>query len=95
MLSAETNVGIGGEVKDEIGARHGARQRLFVEQIALHEPEVGVCGRSLEKAHPAGRQIVVSDDGVAIGEETIGQVASDEARCASDKIGHHTTRSAL
>ena len=95
MLRAEAHVGVGGEMKDELGALHGARQRLRVEQVALDEAEIRVRRRALEKAHPAGRQIVVADDGVAVGEQTIDQIASDEAGCSGDKIGHHVTRSVL
>ena len=64
MLGAEAHVGVGGEMKHEVGALHGARQRVGIEQVAFDEAEVRRCAEaSSRKRMLAGRQVVVADDG--------------------------------
>ena len=88
MLGAEAHIGIGGKMKDEIGALHGLRQRRGVGQkIAFDQVKIRVLDCRLEETPVAGRQIVKADDAVAVREQAIGQVAADEAGGSGDEIG--------
>ena len=50
MVRAEAHVGIGRQVEDEIRARHGARDRVEVQQVALDEAEARIRLRSLPES---------------------------------------------
>jgi hypothetical protein len=88
VLGAEAHVGVGGEMKHEARAFHGARQRVGIEQVAFKKIEVGVAGRIVEKAHAAGRQVVEADDALTVRQKAIGQLAADEACRSGNEVGH-------
>src|SRR4029078_7217244 len=52
-------------------------------------------GRIFEKAHSPGREIVVTDHAVAVCQETVCQVAPNEAGGSRDEKGHYDTRRSL
>src|SRR3954471_8934257 len=95
MLRPKADIGVGGQMEDERGVPHRARQCFRVQQVAFDKAEVCVRQGPLEKLLPAGRQIVVTDDSMAIRQETIGQMASDEAGGSGDEIGHQVTRRSI
>ena len=73
MLRAKAHIGIGGEMEYDVAALDGACQRLEVQRVAFHERERRVLQRTREKGALPCRKVVVSDDGVAEGEEAIDQ----------------------
>ena len=88
MIGAEADVGVGGEVDDEVGAGDGFGEGVQVEQVMLAEGEVGVGLGAGEELDLAGGEVIDTGDGVAIGEKAVGEGAADEAGCAGDEYVH-------
>ena len=88
MVQPEAHVGVGGEVKDELAARHGGGQGGQVEVVAPHEAVVRVFERALDEGRLAGGEVVPADDLVALAEQTIRQRAADETGRARDEVFH-------
>ncbi len=54
MLRAESNISVGGEVKNDITAVHGPGERTKVEGIALAEREAWIRNGAVEKPTETG-----------------------------------------
>ena len=67
MFEAEADVGIGGEVENEIAPGHRLRQRREVKVIAANEFEIRMIPRGRQKFILAGGKIVPADDAFAAG----------------------------
>ena len=89
MLRAEPDVGVGGQVEDEVAAGHGAGQGVRVEHVAAHTrvKPGSRCGL-LQETLLTGREVVVGDDLVAQPQQPIDEVAADEAGAAGDEEPH-------
>jgi hypothetical protein len=68
------DVGVGGEMKHEVAARHGGGQRGQVEVVAAHEREAGIFPRAGEEAFLAGGEIIPADDGDAVRQQAVDEV---------------------
>ena len=49
MVGAEADVGIGGQVEDEIRARHGALDGVQIQQVAFDQAEARIGLRAFQK----------------------------------------------
>src|SRR5262249_32750412 len=78
VLGAKTDVGVGGEVEDEVAAHHGLRQSRPVEVIAHEEAEVRVAQGVGQEGALAGREVVPADDRSPVAQQPIAQGAADE-----------------
>ncbi len=54
MVRSEAHVGIGRQMENEIRARHGARDRVEVQQVALDQAEARIGLRTFQKATESG-----------------------------------------
>ena len=88
MVGAEAHVGIGGQVEDEVRARHGARDGVEIQQVALDEAEARIGLRTFEKAPESGGEVVEAGDFVPSGQQAVHQVAADESRGAGNECFH-------
>ncbi len=85
MLQAEADVGVGGEMKNDVAAGHRRGQRRHVEDIAFHQFEFGMLERAREKFAQAGAEIIEAGDGKTRREQAIGKIAADETGSAGDE----------
>src|SRR5262249_53236338 len=88
VLGAEADIGVGGQVKDEVVPDNRTSQGGEVEEIPLDEAESGMAERIGEDLALAGREVVVGGNGMAVGQQSVDQVAADEASPAGDEILH-------
>ncbi len=88
MLDAEPDIGIGRQVKHDLGRLHRPFHVWQIEQIAALEREARVAKRAGEKRLVAGREVVVARDRVSVGQQAIDQRAPDETRGAGDEAVH-------
>jgi len=88
LLGGARDVGIGGEVDDDIVARHDRRERVHVVSVAAHDAEARVAEMAPIVPFAARRKIIVEGDrgDLAIGQQSIGEVAAQEARTPHDRI---------
>src|SRR5208282_6823869 len=88
LLGGARNVGIGGEVDDDIVTRHGGSERVHVVSVAAHDAKARVAEMVPKVPFAAGRGIIVEGDGgdLAIGQQSIGEVAAQEACAPHDRI---------
>ena len=93
MLRAEADVGVGGEVEDEIAPGHRGGQAVEVEDVALHERELRRLTGRIEELREPGRQVVVADNRMPRCEQAIDEVTADETGGAGDKYTLHTDSS--
>ncbi len=89
MLQAEAHVGIGGEMKNRVAPGHCRSQRGQVEIVAFDELEIFVLKRAVEKFSLAGGKIVPADDGFALRQQAVHEVAADKSSGAGDKNDVH------
>src|SRR5690348_15523759 len=61
LLRAEADVGIGGQVEDEIDACHGGAEGFAAEQIGRNQPVLGRAAGRLDERALTGGKIVVAD----------------------------------
>src|SRR5436305_252201 len=88
MLGSEANVGIRRQVKHEIRAVHGAGHGVEVEQVPLHQTEARAGVSAFQKFAKAGGEIIEAGHLVAVGEQAVHQIASDEAGRARNEGLH-------
>ena len=88
MVRAEADIGVRRQVEYEIGARHGARDGVQIQQIALHQAEPRKRPRALQKAPESGGQVVESSNVVPFGQQAVHQVAADEPRGSRNECSH-------
>ncbi len=62
MFEAEADVGIGGEMEDNIGAGHRPGEAGRVEQISLDQCERRVSTGFRDELRQSGGKVVVADD---------------------------------
>ena len=92
MLGAETDIGVGGEVKHKIATLHRGGERGEVEVVAADEFKAGIFLRTLEEFFLAGRKIIPAGDGDAVREEAIDEAGPDETGGAGDEDVLHEKR---
>ncbi len=90
MVGAEAHVGVGREVEDEIVPLHGLGQAGFVQHVPFDQPEARLEQRLGQEAPLPGREVVVSRDGMAVGQEPVYQIAADETGSAGDEVTRHS-----
>ena len=57
MLGAETDVGVGGQVEDEVAAGHRGVKAVPVERIAMDEAKARISAGLVDEFRPAGRRL--------------------------------------
>ena len=82
---AVLDVSVGGEMKDEVGARHRRGQRGQVKVVAAHQPECWVGQRRSEETFLAGGEIIPARDGDAVRQQAIDQGGPNETGGTGDK----------
>ena len=85
MFQAETHIGIGGEMKNGVATGHRFGQRGQIQIVAFDEFEIFIFQRAIEKFSLAGRKIIPADDGFAVGEQAVNEVAANETGRAGDE----------
>jgi hypothetical protein len=85
MLPAVFDVGVGGEMEDEVGAFHGGGERRQVEIIAADEAKLRMLFGAVEKAFLAGGEIIPAGDGGAVREKTVGEIGANETGDTGDE----------
>ena len=84
MVETKTDIGIGGQMKNEIAPGHRAGQRRQIKAIAFNQFEFRIGQRRLEKFLLAGGKIVPADNVFAVGEQPVHEIAADK----SGRAGH-------
>ena len=85
VFEPEADVGIGGEMKDHVAARHSCPQFLEVQHVAFDQRERGVVLCAGKELHHTGREIVVADNPISGGQQPINQMAADKSGRAGDE----------
>src|SRR5579871_597807 len=93
VLQPVPDIGVGGHVKDDVGAGDRRGEPLGVEQVALDQAEPGLLPRRFEKPGIAGRKIVVAGNRIAARQQPVDKVAGDEPGGAGDKGMHRPSSS--
>jgi hypothetical protein len=91
VLEPEANIGIRGQVKNEIAARHRATEPWQIQQIAAHHPEAGRFGGFVQEFSLARREIIETDHGMTQAEKRISQITAYEAGRARDKCSQNNS----
>lgn len=84
MFSAETHIGVRGQVYHQIYSLHCRDERLAIEKVCLVQNEIRIGECVLQKAPLSGREVIETDDTVARGKKTINHMTADKAGCAGD-----------
>jgi len=63
----------------------GGGEFFLIQQVGFDQTEIGMPQRRLEKRAHAGGEIVVSSDLVAVAQQAIDQMTTDESRGAGDE----------
>ena len=66
VLCAETDVGVGCHVKNDIGSGHGLAERVSVQRVAPDECKTGLGRGAVEEGLPPSREIVEDDYRVSL-----------------------------
>jgi hypothetical protein len=82
MFGAETHIGVGGQVKNEVRSRNGALHAVGVEQVALQKQKVPVGLSAAEKRKMAGGKIIETNDVMTRRQQPVGKSASNKS-CAT------------
>ena len=91
-VPSESDVGVGGEMHDRVGAAHQLDQAFrFFEQVALHGFEGGVRRGTREVLLVSGREVVDRKYTVPHGEQRVDEVRADEPRTTRDHQLHRRT----
>ena len=85
VVPAVLDVGVGGQVEDEVGALHRGGQRGQVEVVAADELEPRVRQSAVEEAELPGGKVVPAGDRDAVREEAVNEVGTDEAGGTGDE----------
>ncbi len=85
LLDDELDAHRGGQVEDPVDLRHALQHDRGVEDGALHELETRVVAHPVKVGQVAGAQVVEHENGVALGEQVLDEVASDESGAAGDE----------
>ena len=84
VVCTEADVGVGGEVDDDVDADTGFDDAREVEEVAFDQLELGGGESSGEEFPLAGDIAIETDHFVAVGEQTIDDVTADESGGSSD-----------
>src|SRR5215472_17678127 len=79
ILGAVSNVGVGGEMDDDVRPGDGPRQQLRVEDIALDQAQAWVIDELAEDLDMPGAEVVDDGNGMAPGYQRLAEVAADKA----------------
>src|SRR6185437_12996414 len=79
------NVGVGGQVPDDVVVPHRRGQSGRVEQISVDEREVSILEPTLDPLQASARQVVVDRHPVTLGEKTVHELTANEAGAAGDE----------
>ena len=85
MIQTETHIRVGGEMKDKMALLHATNESRQIQAIAFKQFELRIFPRVGEKFRLTGGKIVPPDDGFAVAQQAVNQVAADETRRAGDK----------
>ena len=88
MLGAESDVGIGREVKHDVAAGHGTRERGEVERVALDEREARMRDGAGEKPRWPVEKLSKATTLWPSDEKAIDEGAADEPGAAGDECTH-------
>jgi hypothetical protein len=89
MFEAKADVGVGGEVKNEIGPGHRLHQRREVKVVAAHEFEIRMAPRGRQKFILAGGKIIPADDVFAASQQAVNEIAANKTGGTGDKNLFH------
>jgi hypothetical protein len=88
ILRTEAHVRIGGQVEDTFGSRHTPDERIEVQHVATFQGELRMAQRAVKELDSTRREVVEADYAVALAQQSIHQVASNEPGCARDECNH-------
>ena len=88
MLDSETHVGVGRQVHDHIGARHGRSQGGKVQEIPAQQAKSLAVERLGQELHPSGREVVIANHLMTVGKQSIRKVAAHEPRTTCYNVLH-------
>src|SRR5262249_54188268 len=88
VVRAEADVGVGGQVEDEVVADHGRLQVEQVDHVAFDQAERRATADLRQEGPLAGGEVVVARDLVPVGQQPVDQVAADKPGGASDEDLH-------
>jgi hypothetical protein len=91
MLEAEADIGIRGQVKNEIAARHRADEPWQIQQIAAFQAEARSFGGFFQELDLAGREVIETDHGMTGAEKRISQTTAYETGRARDKCSQNNS----
>ena len=74
--------------KTKSAARHGVRDGVQFQQVALDQAEARIGLRTLQKTQESGGQIVEAGDVVAGCQQAVHQIAADESRRSRNECSH-------
>ena len=87
MASAPADVGMGGEMVDEICAGHCPGERFEIQQIGAMQTKTWIFQGARQELDSPGGKVVESDHIVPQGQKPVREVTADEAGGACDKSG--------
>ena len=90
MLQPKTHIRIGGQMKNEVAARHCLGQGRQGKGIPFDEAEILVLRGGTQELRLAGGEIVVADNGMIGFEQSLREIAADEASRAGHKNVLHS-----
>jgi hypothetical protein len=73
---------------DACCAAHRFGQATRIEKIPPEKREIPVSAGRCDKFRHPGAQIVITDNHVALAQQPVDQIASDESGCPCDKSAH-------
>ncbi len=85
MQWAKPNVGVGGEVEDDVVPGNDLVQRTHIEQVRLDEFKASLPRSVFEERTLTGREVVVHRDRVAERQQAIDETAGNEPGATRDE----------
>jgi hypothetical protein len=81
VFEPKTHVSIRREMHDSACTTHRLGQAARIQQITLNKSKVPMSGRGLDEFLHPGAHIVVTDDYLAVAQQPVNQIATDEPGC--------------
>jgi hypothetical protein len=88
MIGPEADIGIGGQVKDHIGAGGRLFHSREVQQVSANQPETRGGERIRQEGLLSSRKIVESYDNMALLQQSVSEIAANKPGGAGDQSFH-------